>query len=94
VRQRVEAAFGPGALERTRRSRSCTKQSGHIPFTPSAKRALELSLRASLELGHRSIGVEHVLLGIVAADDPPVKRLLTNHGVDPGSVRPAVLSEL
>ena len=93
VRQRVEAAFGPGALERTRGSRSCAEP-GRIPFTASAKRALELSLRASLELGHRSIGAEHVLLGIVAADDPPVKRLLTDQGVDPGSLRQAVLAEL
>jgi ATP-dependent Clp protease ATP-binding subunit ClpA len=93
VRQRVEAAFGPGALERTRRSG--TKPCGRsIPFTPSGKRALELSLRASLELGHRSIGSEHVLLGIVAAGDRPVERLLTGHGVDPLSLRRAVLAEL
>jgi ATP-dependent Clp protease ATP-binding subunit ClpA len=76
VRQRVEAVFGRGALDRP--SRTCTKPRGEaIPFTPSAKRALELSLRVSLELGHRSIGAEHVLLGIVAADDRPVERLLT-----------------
>ena len=93
LRQRVEAAFGPGALERTRRSGTKPGRRS-IPFTPSAKRALELSLRASLELGHRSIGSEHVLLGIVAADDRPVERLLTEHGVDPGSVRQAVLAEI
>lgn len=93
VRERVEAAFGPGALERTRRPGAKLHRRS-IPFTPSAKRALELSLRASLELGHRSIGSEHVLLGIVAADDRPVERLLTTRGTDAESVRRAVLAEI
>ena len=92
VRERVEAAFGRGALDRARRPAKLRRRS--VRFTPSAKRALELSLRASLELGHRSIGSEHVLLGIVAADDRPVERLLTGHGVDPLSLRKAVLAEL
>jgi ATP-dependent Clp protease ATP-binding subunit ClpA len=94
VRERVEAAFGRGALDR--RSGTCTKEAreGRIPFTRQAKRALELSLRACLELSSRSIRTEHVLIGIVDADDVPVARLLARHGLDAGAVRRAVLAEL
>jgi ATP-dependent Clp protease ATP-binding subunit ClpA len=94
VRQRVEAAFGHGALER--RPGTCTKPASErrIPFTAPAKRALELSLRACLELSSRSIRTEHVLIGIVDADDVPVTRLLAGHGLDAGAVRRAVIAEL
>jgi ATP-dependent Clp protease ATP-binding subunit ClpA len=94
VRERVEAAFGRGALDR--RSTTCTEgaRKGRIPFTAPAKRALELSLRACLELSSRSIRTEHVLIGIVDADDVPVARLLAGHGLDAGAVRRAVLAEL
>ena len=92
IRERVEAAFGEGALDRT--PRTCTKPRGRsIPFTPPAKRALELSLRASLELSQRAIRAEHVLLGIVAANDMPVERLLADRGIDAGAVRRAVLAQ-
>ena len=60
VRRRVEASFGPGALERGRRRRR-----GHVRFTAAAKKALELSLREALRLGDREIGAEHVLLGLL-----------------------------
>ena len=60
IRRRAEASFGPGALERGRAGRR-----GHVPFTPEAKKALELALREALHLGDREIGAEHVLLGLL-----------------------------
>lgn len=60
IRRRAEASFGPGALERGRGGRR-----GHVPFTPEAKKALELALREALHLGDREIGAEHVLLGLL-----------------------------
>jgi ATP-dependent Clp protease ATP-binding subunit ClpA len=94
VRERVEAAFGRGVLDRKRGTCTSAERKGQIPFTRQAKRALELSLRACLELSSRSIRTEHVLLGIVAADDVSVARLLAGHGLDAGAVRRAVLAEL
>ena len=93
VRRRVEAAFGPGALD-SGTAASATLSSRRIPFTPEAKRALELSLRAALELGHRSIGPEHVLLGIVQTGDAGVTYVLDRHGVGPDDVHRAVLDKL
>ena len=55
MRRRVEEIIGRGQHA----------PSGHIPFTPRAKKVLELSLREALDLGHDYIGTEHILLGIV-----------------------------
>src|SRR6266704_4802079 len=57
VRQQVEEAIGAGTQTRA--------SSDHIPFTPRAKKVLELSLREALQLGHNYIGTEHILLGLV-----------------------------
>ena len=66
--------------------------SGQIPFTPRAKKVLELSLRESLSLGHNYIGTEHILLGLIAQDagvafrtrrDPDSDRALEHEGVAP-----------
>src|SRR5712691_9721981 len=56
---------------------------GQIPFTPRAKKALELSLRAANELGHGFIGTEHVLLGLAREGNDVASRLLTDHGASP-----------
>lgn len=66
VRRRVEASFGPGALERGR-SRRCRRgdRAGFAPLTPAAKKSLELALREAVRLGDRRIGPEHVLLGLL-----------------------------
>jgi ATP-dependent Clp protease ATP-binding subunit ClpC len=93
VRRRVEAAFGPGALEGTAVG-GRAPGGGAVPFTPAAKRALELALRAALELGHRSIGPAHVLLGIVRVGDGGLARVLDRHGLAPDDVCGAVLDEL
>jgi len=65
VRRRAEEAFGPGALERTRAGRRLAGRSGAIPFTPRAKKALELALHAALARGDNGIGAQHVLLGVI-----------------------------
>ncbi len=92
VRSRVEEAFGPGALERTRagKRRFCRAR----PFGPFAKRTLELSLREALSRGDRCIGSEHVLLGLLRAGEGPAVRLLEQRGLPPEAVRAAVLREL
>ena len=55
VRAQVEEIIGQGG----------SSPSGHIPFTPRAKKVLELSLREALQLGHNYIGTEHILLGLI-----------------------------
>ncbi len=62
VRQQVEEIIGQGQQA----------PSGHIPFTPRAKKVLELSLREALQLGHNYIGTEHILLGLIREGERPV----------------------
>lgn len=83
IRRRAEASFGPGALERGRAGRR-----GHVPFTPEAKKALELALREALHLGDKEIGAEHVLLGLLR--EGGASRLLKAAGADPAAVREAL----
>ena len=88
VRAAVEASFGEGALERAGllgRSRG-----GHIPFTPLAKKALELSLREALRLKDRSIGSEHILLGLLREGEGLGARLLARSRVDRAMVEEAI----
>jgi ATP-dependent Clp protease ATP-binding subunit ClpA len=61
--------------------------SGHIPFTPPAKKSLELSLRESLQLGHDYIGTEHLLLGILHQGEGPAAEVLVQRGADLDTVR-------
>lgn len=77
ARRQVERIVGRGQSQ---------LRSGHIPFTPGAKKALELSLRESLQLGHDDIGTEHVLLGLLHGDDPIVAEILTGLGTDVAAV--------
>jgi ATP-dependent Clp protease ATP-binding subunit ClpA len=68
VRSSVEAEFGPGVLDMTRAARrreKKTKPGASPPFTPAAKKSLELSLRRALEVGDNFIGTEHLLLGVL-----------------------------
>jgi ATP-dependent Clp protease ATP-binding subunit ClpC len=55
---------------------------GHIPFTPRAKKALELSLREALQLGHNHIGTEHILLGLIREGEGVAAQVLTELGAD------------
>src|SRR5262249_43436881 len=65
-----------------------------IPFTPRAKKVLELSLREALAVGHNYIGTEHILLGLVRENDGVAARIMLQLGADAQRVREAVLAEL
>ena len=84
VRRRVEESFGPGALGGHRK--------GRRPFSPEAKKALELALREALALGDRHIGSEHILLGVMRDPHEPVAGLLRRHDQTPETVRTAVMA--
>jgi ribosomal protein S18 acetylase RimI-like enzyme len=67
---------------------------GHIPFTPRAKKVLELSLREALSLGHDYIGTEHILLGLVREGEGVAAQVLAASGVRLGDVRSTVVALL
>ena len=97
VRRRLEASFGPGALRwrpgRRGRHRG-PLPGGHVPFSPRAKKVLELSLREALRLEHNHIGSEHILLGMVREGEGLAALILTRLGADLDTVRARVLDEL
>jgi ATP-dependent Clp protease ATP-binding subunit ClpC len=80
VRQHVEEAVGRGEASMT----------GHIPFTPQAKKVLEYSLRESRRLGHSYIGTEHILLGLLSEGEGVGARVLTELGADLDETRQQV----
>ncbi|MFI0416731.1 ATP-dependent Clp protease ATP-binding subunit [Spongiactinospora sp. 9N601] len=81
VRRQVEEMIGKGR----------SAPSGHVPFTPRAKKVLELSLREALQLGHSYIGTEHMLLGLIREGDGVAVQVLVRLGADLGAVREQVL---
>jgi ATP-dependent Clp protease ATP-binding subunit ClpA len=89
VRRRVEASFGPDAL---RRAGGPLRR--HPPFTPRAKKVLELGLREAVRLRHHHIGPEHILLGLVREGQGVAAQVLVRLGADLDAVRAAVLDEL
>jgi ATP-dependent Clp protease ATP-binding subunit ClpC len=68
--------------------------SGQIPFTPRAKKVLELSLKEALSLGHKYIGTEHVLLGLVRENEGVAARILLDFGLDSEKLRNEVMRML
>jgi ATP-dependent Clp protease ATP-binding subunit ClpA len=68
--------------------------SGHIPFTPRAKKVLELSLREALQLGHNFIGTEHILLGLIREGEGVAAQVLVRLGADLNRVRQQVIQLL
>jgi ATP-dependent Clp protease ATP-binding subunit ClpA len=84
VRQQVEEIVGVGKRA----------PSGHIPFTPRAKKTLELSLRESLLLGHDYIGTEHILLGLLREGEGVAAQVLVRLGADLNRVRGQVVAVL
>ena len=68
--------------------------SGHIPFTPRAKKVLELSLREGLQMGHKYIGTEFLLLGLIREGDGVAAQVLTKLGADLPTVRQTVIQLL
>ena len=67
---------------------------GQIPFTPRAKKILELSLREALSLGHNYIGTEHILLGLVNEPDSRAQHILTDLGANAETIRDEVIRML
>ena len=84
VRQQVEEIIGQGQQA----------PSGHIPFTPRAKKVLELSLREALQLGHNYIGTEHILLGLIREGEGVAAQVLVKLGADLNRVRQQVIQLL
>ncbi|NTU71070.1 MAG: ATP-dependent Clp protease ATP-binding subunit [Coriobacteriia bacterium] len=84
VHAQVEDLIGRGTFVPT----------GHIPFTPRAKKVLELSLREALQLGHNYIGTEHILLGLIREGEGVAAQVLLNLGADLDKVRSAVIQLL
>ncbi|WP_284681385.1 Clp protease N-terminal domain-containing protein [Sphaerisporangium fuscum] len=96
VKEKVEAVFGPGALDRdphARRGRPW-RLGGHIPFTGRAKKVLELSLRESLRLGHKYIGDGHILLGLLREGEGLAARIIADAGVHFDTLREEIRVEL
>ncbi|RBY95331.1 Clp protease [Blastococcus sp. TF02-8] len=81
VRETVEAAFGPGALDGPR------GRSGHLPLTPRAKKVLELSLREAIAMKSSSIADGHITLGLLREGEGLAMKVLHDRGVDPVSLR-------
>ena len=81
VRTQVEEIIGQGQQS----------PSGHIPFTPRAKKVLELSLREALQLGHNYIGTEHILLGLIREGEGVAAQVLVKLGADLTRVRQQVI---
>ena len=67
---------------------------GHIPFTPRAKKVMELSLREALQLGHNYLGTEHLLLGLLSEGEGVGAQVLTRFGADYARVREQVIQLL
>ena len=84
VRAQVEEIIGQGQQA----------PSGHIPFTPRAKKVLELSLREALQLGHNYIGTEHILLGLIREGEGVAAQVLVKLGADLNKVRQQVIQLL
>jgi ATP-dependent Clp protease ATP-binding subunit ClpC len=81
VRREVEQSIGRGD----------GPPAGHVPFTPRAKKVLELSLREALQLGHNYIGTEHILLGLVREGEGVAATVLQSFGVELERVREVVI---
>jgi ATP-dependent Clp protease ATP-binding subunit ClpC len=84
VRERVDEIIGQGPRAPI----------AHIPFTPRAKKVLELSLREALQLGHNYIGTEHILLGLIKEGDGVAAQVLARLGAEPERVRQQVIQLL
>ena len=83
IQRRADDSFGPGTFRFPRPA-----------FTPRAKKALELTLREALALGHEHIGTEHLLLGLLTEGQGVATQILIALGAEPGALRQAVLARL
>ena len=98
VRKAIEENFGPGALDLPRTAAPkrrgllarFSSGTGHIPFSPRARKVLELSLREALALKHDHIGTEHILLGLLRESSGLAARVLGDLGAQPAALRARV----
>ena len=102
VRRAIEENFGPGTLHLPRRPVPKRKgllsrfggKTGHVPFSPRAKKILELSLREAIRLKQNFIAPEHIMLGILREGSGLATQILAEHGVDLGQVREDMVRSL
>jgi ATP-dependent Clp protease ATP-binding subunit ClpA len=94
VRSAVEAAFGPGALDGRGAGRRGPGFGGHIPFSPRAKKVLELSLREAIAMKQKTITDGHITLGVLREGQGLAMKVLADLGVDPAAVRRDVRTAL
>jgi ATP-dependent Clp protease ATP-binding subunit ClpA len=85
VRTTVEATFGAGALDRP--TSGLRGSAGHIPFTPRAKKVLELSLREAIALKSKSIADGHIALGLLREGEGLAMKVIHDRGIDPADLR-------
>jgi len=83
IRRRADESFGPGRFHFPR-----------PPFTPRAKKALEMTMREAKALGHQHIGTEHLLLGVLADGDNVAVKVLTGLDVDQAELRTALMARV
>jgi ATP-dependent Clp protease ATP-binding subunit ClpC len=81
ARQHLDLALRPGQ----------DSPSGHVPFTPQAKKSLELSLREAMQLGDSYIGTEHLLLGLIREDEGSAAQALRELGADLDTARAEII---
>ena len=98
VRSKIEASLGPHAWApaaqrrgRWLRRRRCDTGFGHIPFTPRAKKCLQLSLHEALGLGHHRVGVEHIALALTTMTEGLAPAIFAATGASPAQLRTQLL---
>lgn len=89
IRRRIEASFGPGALDR-----GAPQRRGQLPFTPEAKKTIELGLREAIALKQKEIGAEHLLLGLTRAPHEPTAGVLRALQAPPEAIRANLLARM
>jgi ATP-dependent Clp protease ATP-binding subunit ClpA len=85
LRAELQASMGPATKG---------KAEGHLPFTPLSKRALELTAKEALRLGHNYVGSEHLLLGLLATEEGVASKVLRRMGIELHTTRQAVVMAL
>ncbi len=96
VKAKVESTFGVGALDRdpVTDCRGGLISGRHIPFSPRAKKVLELALREALSLGHRYIGDGHILLGLLREGRGLGALVIAEAGIDAGRLRAELVAQI
>jgi ATP-dependent Clp protease ATP-binding subunit ClpA len=89
VRAELLASMGP-----VTKGKGKNKAEGHVPFAPLSKRALELTAKEALRLGHNYVGSEHLLLGLLATEDGLASKVLRRMGIELHTTRQAVVMAL